>query len=55
MICHYWFFNGCRDLTMLNLNIRDITITTNKNVDYSSIIYNISKYKAINLSEKSVP
>ena len=37
MICHYWFFNhgfkfqdfvynGCHDLTMLCLNISDITI-----------------------------
>ena len=58
MICHYWFFNhgfkfqystcnGCHDLTMLSLNIRDIAIITVKNVDYCCIIYNISKPEAI--------
>ena len=65
MICHYCFFNhgfkfqdsicnGCHDLTMLNLNIRDIAIITVKNLDYLCIIYNISKSEAINLLENSV-
>ena len=60
MICHYWFFNhgfkfqdsvwnGCHDLTMLCLNISDVTITTVKNVDYGCIIHNISESEAINL------
>ena len=60
MICYYWLFdhgfefhddvcNGCHDLTMLCLNISDITIITVKNVDYRCIIHNISKCKAINL------
>ena len=45
MICHYFFFNhgfkfqnsacnGCHDLTMLSVNISDITIITAKNGDY---------------------
>ena len=65
MICHYFFFNhgfefqdyvcnGCHDLTMLCLNIRDIAIITLKNADYRCIIHNISKSKAINLLENSV-
>ena len=51
MICHYWLFNhgfkfqdsvynGCRDLTMLSINISDITIITVKNFDYGCIIHN---------------
>ena len=39
---------------MLSVNISDIAIITVKNVDYLCIIYNISKSKAINLSENSV-
>ena len=52
MIFHHWFFNygfrfqdsvctGCHDLTMLCLNISDITIVTVKNVDCRCIIHNI--------------
>ena len=65
MICHYWFFNhgfkfqdsvsnGCHDLTILCLNIRNIAIVTVKNLDYQCIIHNISKSEAINLLENSV-
>ena len=65
MICLYWFFNhgfefqdyvynGCHDLTMLCLNISDITILTVKNVDYSCIIHNISKSESANLSKNFV-
>ena len=59
MICHYCFFshgfkfqdyvcNGCHDLTMLYLNISDITIITVKIVDYCCIVNNISKSEAFN-------
>ena len=52
MICHYWFLNhgfkfqdsicnGCHDLTMVSVNINDITIINVKNVDYRCIIHNI--------------
>ena len=65
MICHYWFFNhelkfqdyvcnGFHDLTILCLNMSDITIITVKNVDYRWIIYNISKSEAIHLLESAV-
>ena len=65
MICHYCFFNhgfkfqdsicnGCHDLTMLSLNIRNTAVITVKNVDYHCIIHNISKSEAINLLENSV-
>ena len=65
MICHYFFFNYgfkfedyvcncCHDLSMLCLNISDIAIMTVKNVDYSWIMYNISKYEASNLLKNSV-
>ena len=65
MICHYFLFNHgfkfedyvcncCHDLSMLCLNISDIAIMTVKNVDYSWIMYNISKYEASNLLKNSV-
>ena len=65
MICHYWFFNhgfkfkdsafdGCHDLTILSLNISNVTIITVKYVDYRCIIHNISKSAAINLFKTSV-
>ena len=65
MICHYWVFNhrfkfqdsvsnGYHDLTMLSVNIIDITIITIENFDYYCIIHSISKSEAINLLKKSV-
>ena len=65
MICHYWFFNhgfkfqdsvcnSCHDLTMLCLNINDITIVTVKNVAYCCVIHTISKSEAINLLKSAV-
>ena len=65
MIWYYWFFNhgfkfqdyvcnGCHDLTMLYLNIRDIFIMTGKGVDNRYIIHDISKFEAIPLLENSV-
>ena len=52
MICHYWLFNygfvfqdyvcsGYLDLTMLCLNISNITIIAVQIVDYICIIHNI--------------
>ena len=46
--------NGCHDLTMLCLNISNITNITVKNVDYRYIIHNISKSQAINLLKNYV-
>ena len=45
--------NGCHDLIMLSVNIRNIAIITIKNVDYRCIISNISKSEAMNLLENS--
>ena len=47
-------FNGCHDLSMLSVNISDITIITVKNVDHHCIIHNINKSDAINLLENSL-
>ena len=41
-------------LTMLSVNINNIAIFTIKNVDYRSIIHNISKSEASNLLRNSV-
>ena len=52
MICPYFqdsLCNGCHDLTIVYLNISNVTIITVKNVDYCCIIHNISKCEAINL------
>ena len=60
MISHQWFFihgfkfedsvyNGCHDLTIFCRNISNITVITNREVDYHCIIHNISKSEAINL------
>ena len=64
-ICHYWFFNHgfefqnsvsnvCHDLTMLCLNLRNISIITLEGVNYRGIIYQISKSEAVHLLENSV-
>ena len=42
------------DLTMLSVNISDVTIVTVKNVDYRCFILNISKSETINLLKISV-
>ena len=60
MVCHYWFFNhgfefqdsvcnGCNDLTMLSVNISNVSIISIKYVDYHCIIHNIIKSKAFKL------
>ena len=46
--------NGCHDLTILCLNISDITIIAVKTVDYRCIIHDISKSEAINLLKKCI-
>ena len=63
MICHYFRFNhwlkfqdcicnGCHDLTMLSVNIKNNAITTIKNVNYFSIIH--CKSESTHLLEDSV-
>ena len=64
MICHYSFFNhgfefqdsvcnGCHDLTVVSVNLRDISIITIKDVDCRCIIHNIRKSETTNLLKKS--
>ena len=65
MICHFWFFNheikfqgsvynGCRNLTILSVNMINIAIIAVKDVDHSCIIHNICKSGAINLLKNYV-
>ena len=62
MICLHWFFNhgfrfqgyvsnGCHDLIMLSINIRDVAIIT---VACRCIIHNIRKFEATSLLNISV-
>ena len=64
MICHYWFFNhvfafqdgvcnDCHGLSMLCLNVSNITVITVKSFDYCCIIHN-SKSEVVNLFKKYV-
>ena len=46
--------NGCHDLTMFGLNFGDVSIISTQNVDYCSIIHDISKSDAIHLLENSL-
>ena len=46
--------NGCHDLTMFCLNFGDVSIISTQNVDYCSIIHDISKSDAIHLLENSL-
>ena len=63
--CHYRCFNhgfkfqnsicnACRDLGMLCLDFSNITIITVKDIDYRSIIHDISQSDTIHLSENSL-
>ena len=64
MVCHYIFVNhafefpdyvcnGCHDLTMLCLNLSNISNIIVKYVDYCCIIYNISESDANHLLQNS--
>ena len=46
--------NGCHDLTMLSVNMKDITIIIVKDVNYRCIMHYISKSEAINLLKNYV-
>ena len=60
-ICHCWYFldkglifqsyfcNGCHDLLMMSMNLRDIAILNTKSPDDYCIISGISKREAIKL------
>ena len=63
-VCHYWYFlnkgvkfqpnisNGCHDLLMVSMNLRNIAILNIKSTDYCCIISGISKSESIHLMRK---
>ena len=71
IICYYWYFldksfkfqptvcNGCHNVLMMSMNLKDIAVLNIHGVDYCCIINGTSKSKAIgllknaNLNEKS--
>ena len=62
-ICHCWYFlnkpfkfqpnvcSGCHDLSILSMNLSDITTLIIESADYCFIISGTSKSEAINLSQ----
>ena len=48
-------WNGCHDLTIFCLNLRDIAIMTVKGIDYRCIIHAINKSETIQLLENYLP
>ena len=60
-ICHYWYFldkgfqfqpykcNGCYDVFMMSMNLRNIATLNIIGADYRCIITGISKSEAVNL------
>ena len=43
--------NGCHDLLMMSMNLRDIAVLSIKSADYCCIISRISNMEAINLMQ----
>ena len=60
MLCHYWYFkdmgynfqrhlcNGCHAVPMMTYELKNIAILNAKGVDYTCIIWGISKDEAVN-------
>ena len=67
MLCHYWYFkddgfkfephvcNRCQDVLMTGYELKNIAILSVKGVDYRCFSWGISKDKAINRPNKSLP
>ena len=65
-ICHYWYFkdvgyklqpyvcNGCHTVSMMLYKLKSIAISDAKVVNYSCILWGISKNDAINRLNNSV-
>ena len=65
MICHYWYFkdigyeyepyvcNGCHDLSMMVYDLKNVAILNVKGVDYRCVLWNMTKYNAVNLLNNS--
>ena len=66
MLRHYWYFkdvgykyqpyvcNGCHDVSMMAYELQNIAILNAKGVDYSFILWCISKNDVINMLNNSV-
>ena len=66
-ICHYWYFldkdfkfqphvcNGCYDVLIMSMNVRDIVILKIHGVDYRCIINGMSKSETMGLLDNVNP
>ena len=66
MLRHYWYFkdvgykyqpyvcNGCHDVSMMAYELQNIAILNAKGVDYSFILWCISKNDVINMLNNSL-
>ena len=66
MLCHYWHFkdvgfrfephscNKCLDLVMTAYELKNIAILNVKGVDFTCILWGISRYEAVNRLNNSV-
>ena len=64
-VCHYWYFlnysfkfqpnicNGCHDLLIMFINLRDIAVLNINGSDYRCIISLIGKNETINLMQNA--
>ena len=62
-ICHYWYFlnkgfkfesyvcNGCHDLVMMSMDLRDVAVLNIKGFDYCFILSGISENEATNIMQ----
>ena len=65
-ICHYWYFldkgfkfpldvcNGCHDVLMMSMSLRDIAVLNINGADYRCVINRISKSEARNLLQNAI-
>ena len=65
MICHYWYFkditykfepyvcNKCHDISIMDYELKNITILNVKGADYRCILWNMAGNDAINMFNNS--
>ena len=66
MLCHYWYFkdvgfkfqsylcNDCHAVSMMAYKLKSIVTLNAKGVDYSCILWGISRNEAVNKANNSV-
>ena len=66
MLCHYWYFkevgykfqsylcNGCHTVSVMAHELKNIEILNAKGIDYSFILWGISKDEAVNRLNNSL-